>query len=221
MIRVVVADDLPIVRSGVAMLLSVEPDIEVVAEAGDGLAAVSAVQQHGPDVVVMDVEMPGMGGVEATTRIAGAARVLMLTEFHVDRAVYEALRAGAAGFLLKHAAPAELPAAVRAVAAGQAWLDPPVAATLIGEFARRPDVAPPPEVRGLTPKEAEVLRLIGHGWNNAEIAARLVVGEGTVKTHVNHLFAKLGLRDRAQAVTVAFRTGLVHPDEDAAWSGAN
>jgi DNA-binding NarL/FixJ family response regulator len=215
-IRVVLVDDQPIVRSGIALLLASVPDIEVVAEAGDGLAAVSATRTHRPDVVIMDVQMPGMGGVEATSHIAARTRVLVLTAFHVDEAVYDALRAGAAGFLLKDAAPADLPAAVRAVARGDAWLDPPVAARLVAEFAQhKPDGE---RSGGLTDREREVVRLIAHGLSNVEIASALVVTEGTVKTHINRIFGKLHLRDRAQAVSYAFRTGLVRADEGP-WSG--
>ena len=224
MIRVVLVDDEPIVRSGIAMLLSGEPDIEVIADVAGGPAAVELVIEQRPDVVVTDVRMPGMDGVETTRRIvAGTAgggderqvKVLVLTTFHVDKAVYAALRAGASGFILKDAAPTELVAAVRAIAAGEAWLDPAVARRLIDEFAMRPESGLPSseEFGSLTGREREVLVLIAHGLSNPEISDYLVVSEGTTKTHVSRIFAKLGFRDRAQAIATAYKSGLVHPED--------
>jgi DNA-binding NarL/FixJ family response regulator len=223
-IRVLLADDQPLVRAGIAMLLEAEPDMEVVAGTDDGAEAVARARALQPDVVVMDVRMPGVDGVEATGRITAdgfsadgdnPVKVLILTTYHVDEAVYAALRAGASGFLLKDAVPAELVAAVRAVAAGEAWLDPAVARNLLREFAARPDpnVPTPAELRRLSAREVEVLRLVAHGLSNAEIAERLVVGEATVKTHLGRVFIKLGLRDRAQAVVAAYQTGLVKPGD--------
>jgi len=218
MIKVLLADDQPLVRAGLAMLLSAEPDIEIVAEADDGRAAVEKAVALRPDVVLMDVRMPGMDGVEATTAIlaadtAGEVRVLILTTYHVGEAVYAALRAGASGFLLKDAAPDELVAAIRAVAAGEAWLDPAVARGLLNEFAARPDWhrRTGAELGQLTARETEVLVLIAHGLSNMEIADHCVIGEATVKTHVSRIMMKLGLRDRSQAVVVAYQSGLVQP----------
>jgi DNA-binding NarL/FixJ family response regulator len=221
MIRVLLADDQPLVRAGIAMLLGSEPDIEIIAEVDDGAAAVEQARQLRPDVVLMDVRMPGTDGVEATRTIvangsaddAVVVKVLILTTYHVGEAVYGALRAGASGFLLKDAAPDELVAAIRAVASGEAWLDPAVARTLLSEFAARPDPLrrTPDELRQLTSREREVLVLVAHGLSNGEIAARLVVSEATVKTHLSRVMMKLGLRDRAQAVVAAYQSGLVQP----------
>ena len=223
MIRVVLIDDEPIVRSGIAMLLSGEPDIDVIADLDSGQAAVELVRRERPDVVVTDVRMPVMDGVEMTSRIVAATgdsaaqsvKVLVLTTFHVDEAVYAALRAGASGFILKDAAPTELVAAVRALAVGEAWLDPAVARQLIDEFAARPvtGLPGPVELQSLTNREREVLVLIAHGLSNAEISDHLVVGEGTTKTHVSRIFAKLGFRDRAQAVATAYKLGLIRPED--------
>ena len=222
MIRVVLVDDEPIVRSGIALLLAGEPDIEVVADLDGGPEVVDLVRLRRPDVVIADVRMPRMDGVELTRRIMGdvhrtsnTPKVLVLTTFHVDEAVYAALRAGATGFVLKDAAPTELVAAVRAVASGEGWLDPAVARQLIDEFASHPaSLLPgPDEVQALTRREREVLVLMAHGLSNAQIADHLVVGEGTTKTHVGRIFAKLGLRDRAQAVAVAYKSGLLRPDD--------
>ncbi len=221
-IRVVLADDEALVLGGLSMLLSVAPDIEVLAQVNDGSAAVEAVADLRPDVAILDVRMPNMDGVEATRRITGGGlegaldrevSVLVLSTFNLDKAVFAALRAGASGFLLKDAAPKDLVPATRAVAAGEAWLDPAVARTLISEFAARPDNALPPaeDLALLTPREREVLILMAEGLNNAEIAAHLVLGEGTVKTHVSRILMKLGLRDRTQAVVMAFRSHLVAP----------
>ena len=216
-------DDEPIVRSGIAMLLSGEPDIDVIADVDGGPDAMELVVSTRPDVVITDVRMPGMDGVQVTKSIAEATggsgsnpvKVLVLTTFHVDEAVYSALRAGASGFILKDAAPTELVAAVRAIAAGDAWLDPAVARNLIHEFAARPDpgMPSPAELQSLTNREREVLVLMAHGLSNAEISDLLVVGEGTTKTHVSRIFAKLGFRDRAQAVATAYKVGLIRPED--------
>lgn len=222
MIRVLVADDQPLVRSGLAMLLDSATDIDIVGEAGDGAQAVADAERLQPDIVIMDVRMPVMDGVEATRRITADSftrdpdapvKILILTTYHVDRTVHDALRAGASGFLLKDAAPAELLAATRAIAAGNAWLQPSVARDLITEFAARPEPhAPAPELLDrLTPRESEVLVLIAHGLTNAEIAARLHIGDVTVKTHVGRIFMKLDLRDRVHAVITAYEHGLVVP----------
>jgi DNA-binding NarL/FixJ family response regulator len=229
MIRVIVADDQPLVRSGLAMLLDAEPDVEIVGEAGDGGEAVEQARLLQPDVVIMDVRMPVMDGVEATRRItadtfAGDAdqpvKVLILTTYHVDRTVHEALRAGASGFLLKDSAPADLLAATRAVAAGDAWLQPAVARDLLAEFAARPEQRPeaPETIARLTPRETEVLVLVAHGLTNVEIAERLYVSEVTVKTHVGRIFMKLDLRDRVHAVITAYESGLVTPRRPACTS---
>lgn len=222
MIRVMVVDDQPLVRAGVVMLLDTEPDVEIVAEAGDGARALEEAARHQPDVVLMDVRMPVLDGVEATRQITADGfaadpdtpiKVLILTTYHADSAVYAALRAGASGFLLKDAAPDELLSATRAVASGEAWLHPSVARGLLTEFAARPEPrAPDPEVMDrLTAREREVLTLVAGGLSNAEIADRLVVGQVTVKTHLGRVFMKLGLRDRAQAVVAAYESGLVTP----------
>jgi DNA-binding NarL/FixJ family response regulator len=225
-VRVVIADDEPLVRSGIAMLLSDDPEIQVVAEAGDGLAAIEAVERNRPDVAVIDVRMPRMDGVEATRHIVERfpltdgceqppVSVLILTTYNLDEAVYASLRAGASGFLLKDAAPNELLEAVKALARGEGWLDPSVTRALLKEFATRPDAGLPSAeaLRLLTPRESEVLALMAHAMSNAQIAAHLVIGEGTVKTHVSRILMKLGLHDRVQAVVVAFRAGLVHPND--------
>jgi DNA-binding NarL/FixJ family response regulator len=203
------------------MLLAAEPDLVVVGEADDGDAAVRLATTLRPDIVLMDVRMPGLDGVGATRAITrdGLAthpiRVLILTTYHVDEAVYAALRAGADGFLLKDAAPDELVAAVRAVVAGEAWLDPAVARGLLAEFAARPmPNVDTPAMRRLTPREREILILMAHGLSNAEIAERLVVGEATVKTHAGRVVMKLGVRDRTQAVVAAYQSGLVRPCAD-------
>ena len=211
-IRIVVADDQELVRGAFAMILDAEPDMEVVAEAVDGAEAVAAVHEHAPDVLVLDIRMPRMDGIEATRRLSGEpVRVLMLTTFGQDDYVYDALRAGASGFLLKDVRRAELVHAVRVVAAGESLLAPAVTTRLIETAVRRQ--APPPnswpDLDRLTPRERETLQLLGRGRTNAEIAAGLVVSEHTVKTHVSSVLAKLGLRDRAQAVVAAYESGLV------------
>ncbi|GGK00264.1 DNA-binding response regulator [Pilimelia anulata] len=213
-IRVVLADDQPLVRAGIAMVLDATPGIEVVGEAADGAAAVALTRSRAPDVVVLDVVMPILDGVAATraiTEAGGPARVLVLTTFHSDERVREALRAGAAGFLLKDAAPTDLAAAIRAVADGHAWLDPPVARGVIAEIAAAPAAPPAGVPTGLTEREREVLVLMAAGLSNAEIAARLTLGAATVKTHVSRVLMKLGARDRTQAVVFAYRSGLVPP----------
>ncbi|MFB9248832.1 response regulator [Sphaerisporangium melleum] len=217
-IRVVVADDQELVRAGFQMILSAQPDIEVVAEAADGAQAVDAARRLRPDVVLMDVRMPRMDGLEATRRLAGPGvtspvKVLMLTTFDLDDYVYEALRAGASGFLLKDLRRDDLVNAVRVVASGEALLAPSVTRRLIGEFARRPRPAQtaPAGLAALTAREREVLHLMARGRSNAEIAADLVIGEQTVKTHVSNILAKLYLRDRIHAVILAYETGLIEP----------
>jgi DNA-binding NarL/FixJ family response regulator len=216
-IRVAVVDDQEVVRSGFAALLGTQPDFEVVGMAGDGVAALELCRERRPDVVLMDVRMPAMDGIEATRRIVlevgAGTRILVLTTFDLDEYVYEALSAGASGFLLKDTTAEALFEAVRVVAAGDALLSPRVTRRLITEFARlRPTPPTTPEaLRELTRRETEVLRLVADGLSNAEIADRLVVSEETVKSHLSHVLAKLGVRDRVQAVVVAFESGLVTP----------
>ncbi|HEX3647693.1 MAG TPA: response regulator transcription factor [Pseudonocardiaceae bacterium] len=211
MITVLVADDHEVVRTGYAALLDTQPDFTVVGTAGDGVEAVRGCRELSPDVVLMDVRMPRMDGIEATRQLAGGPRVLILTTFDLDEYVYDALRAGASGFLLKDVTAERLFDAVRVVAAGEALLAPTVTRRLIGEFARqRPTPAPAP-LAALTPRETQVLRLVAEGLSNPEIATRLVVTEETVKTHVSRVLNKLGLRDRTQAVVTAYESGLVVP----------
>jgi DNA-binding NarL/FixJ family response regulator len=215
-IRVLVADDQALMRTGFRMILDAQEDIEVVGEAIDGADAVRQFERLDPDVAVMDVRMPTMDGIEATRRLTAReppARVLILTTFDLDEYVYEALRAGASGFLLKDRPPEELVAAVRVVANGDALLAPSVTRRLIEEFAKRTPVASRDELDELTDREREVVVLIARGLSNAEIARTLFVAETTVKTHVGHVLSKLGLRDRAQAVVVAYESGLVQPGE--------
>jgi DNA-binding NarL/FixJ family response regulator len=220
-IRVVVVDDQEVVRSGFAALLETQADLEVVGTAGDGAEAFDLCREQKPDVALMDVRMPTMDGLEATRRVVAepdnGTRVLMLTTFDQDEYVYEALAAGASGFLLKDATAEALFEAVRVVARGDALLAPSVTRRLIGEFARLHPATPlqPDRIRELTPRETEVLRLIAEGLSNGDIAERLVVSEETVKTHVSRVLTKLGLRDRAQAVVVAYESGLVAPKRDA------
>jgi DNA-binding NarL/FixJ family response regulator len=211
-IRVVVADDQQIVREGFAALLETQDDITVVGRAADGEEAVRVCGEQRPDVVLMDVRMPGVDGIEATRRLAGT-RVIILTTFDLDDYVYDALSAGASGFLLKDAGAERLFEAVRVVADGEALLAPAVTRRLIAEFARqRPRVRPAPErLSELTPRETEVLRLVAEGLSNTEIAERLVLSDETVKTHVSRVLFKLGLRDRTQAVVAAYESGLVEP----------
>ncbi|MCY1159882.1 MAG: response regulator transcription factor [Citricoccus sp.] len=222
MIRVLLADDEPLVRTGIAMILAAEDDIEVVDVVGDGRAAVLRARATAPDVVVMDVRMPVMDGVEATRRIldeqeSGSPQpgVLVLSTFHVDEAVHGALRAGASGFVLKDAAPDELVAAVHAVARGDAWLAPAVAKRLLAEFKGRPEsLLPRGDLMGrLTHREREVLILLAHGLGSRAMAEHLFLSEATVKTHLNRILTKLGVHDRAGAVAVAYREGLVGPND--------
>jgi DNA-binding NarL/FixJ family response regulator len=209
-IRVVIADDQPVVRAGFGALLDTQPDITVVGLAADGAQAVHVCSEQQPHVALIDVRMPVMDGIEATRRLAGGPRVLVLTTFDLDEYVYDALGAGASGFLLKDVTAERLFDAVRVVAAGDALLDPSVTRRLVSEFARlRP--RRPPALDELTPRETDVLRLLAEGLSNAEIAARLVVSEETVKTHVSRVLLKLGLRDRTQAVVAAYESGLVVP----------
>ena len=217
-IRVVVADDQALVRAGFRMLIDVEPDIEVVGEAADGVEAVEVVRRTRADVVLMDVRMPKVDGIEATRRICAdpataGARVVILTTFDLDEYVFSAVRAGASGFLLKDTPPAELLTAVRVVAGGDALLAPSVTRALIAEFARQPspDDGPPPQLDLLTDREREVLVLVAQGLSNAEIAETLVVGHATAKTPVSRVLLKLGARDRAQLVMLAYESGLVVP----------
>jgi DNA-binding NarL/FixJ family response regulator len=210
-IRVLVADDQSMVRAGFRMLLNGERDIEVVAEASNGLEAVAMARRCDPAVVLMDIRMPEIDGLEATRRILAAnraARILILTTFGLDEYVYEALRAGASGFVLKDDPAEQLIAAVRTVAAGNALLSPAVTKQVIRKFTRMPRAAPPKEVDGLTEREREIMRLISTGLSNAEIGQELYISETTVKTHVTHILQKLGLRDRVQAVVLAYQTGM-------------
>ena len=218
MIRILIADDQELVRTGFRVVLDAEPDLEVVGEAGDGFSALEAADALRPDVVLMDIRMPNLDGIEATRRIAaseGAPRVLILTTFDLDDYVYEALRAGASGFLLKDARAEELRHAVRMVAAGDALLSPTITRRLIESYTRRPPpTAHPDRLAELTPRELEVLRCVARGLSNADIARELVVGDATIKTHVARIFAKLDLHDRAQAVVLAYESGLVQPGYD-------
>ena len=220
MIGIVVADDHEVVRAGFAALLDTQPDFTVLGTAADGAAAVRACRELRPDVVLMDVRMPGTDGIEATRQLAAGdlgPKVLILTTFDLDEYVFDALRAGASGFLLKDVTAERLFDAVRVVAAGEALLAPAVTRRLISEFAkiRRPaPAAATPALATLTPRETEVLRLVAEGLSNPEIAARLVVTEETVKTHVSRVLAKLGLRDRTQAVVAAYESGLVVPSRE-------
>jgi DNA-binding NarL/FixJ family response regulator len=216
-IRILVADDHQVVRAGFAELLDTQPDFTVVGTAADGAEAVRACHQLTPDIVLMDVRMPGMDGIQATRQLTAGddgPRVLILTTFDLDDYVYDALRAGASGFLLKDVTAERLFDAVRVIAAGQALLAPAITRRLISEFAqqhRNSDASPLPTLGVLTPRETQVLRLIAEGLSNLEIATRLVVTEQTVKTHVSRLLTKLGLRDRTQAVITAYETGLITP----------
>ena len=210
-IRVLVADDQSMVRAGFRMLLSGEEDIEVVAEARDGLEAVDKAARFEPTVVLMDIRMPELDGLQATRRILAAdpaARILVLTTFGLDEYVFEALSAGASGFVLKDDPPEQLIAAVRTVAAGDALLSPAITKRVISQFTRRARPQPPKGIDELTSREREILRLIATGLSNAEIGAQLYISDTTVKTHVTHILQKLDLRDRVQAVVMAYQTGL-------------
>ncbi|MFI5960383.1 response regulator [Cryptosporangium sp. NPDC051539] len=220
-VRVLIADDKTMSRTSIRLLLSTEPGIEIVAEARDGAQAVEQARSLRPDVVLMDVRMPGMDGIEATKQITSdefsgpdqPIKVLILTTYHVDDAVYAALRGGASGFLLRDSAPVQLGQAIHTVAGGDAWLDPAVARGLISEFAARPEprLPAPAEMQELTSRELDVLVLAAHGLSNSDIAAHLFIGEATVKTHLGRVLMKLGLRDRSQAIAAAYQTGLVKP----------
>jgi DNA-binding NarL/FixJ family response regulator len=217
-IRVLVADDQSMVRAGFRMLLAGEQDIEVVAEASNGLEAVEKAARFDPTVVLMDIRMPELDGLEATRRILGAddsARVLILTTFDLDEYVYEALAAGASGFVLKDDPPEQLIAAIRTVAAGDALLSPTVTKRVIKQFTRIPRPRPPKEFDELTAREQEVFRLIANGLSNTEIAQGLYISDTTVKTHITHILQKLNLRDRVQAVVLAYQTGLFATDSQA------
>jgi DNA-binding NarL/FixJ family response regulator len=217
MTRILVADDQALVRVGLRKILDVEPELEVVGEAGDGLEAVDEARTLRPDIVLMDIRMPVLDGIEATRRIVGVqpeTRVLILTTFGLDAYVFDALRAGASGFMLKDAPPEEIAAAVRIVARGEALLAPAVTRAVVEEFARRPPAPAtmlPPAVAELTPREREVLDLLTRGLSNPEICERLVISEATAKTHVARILQKLGVRDRVQAVIYAYESGLVAP----------
>jgi DNA-binding NarL/FixJ family response regulator len=214
-IRVLVADDQSMVRAGFRMLLAGEEDIEVVAEASNGLEAVDKAARFRPTVVLMDIRMPELDGLEATRRILAAddaARVLILTTFDLDEYIYEALNAGASGFVLKDDPPEQLIAAIRTVAAGEALLSPAITKRVIKQFARIRRPTPPKEFDELTAREQEVFRLIASGLSNTEIAQELYISDTTVKTHVTHILQKLNLRDRVQAVVLAYQTGLVEAE---------
>jgi len=221
MIRVLVADDQALVRAGFRMILETQSDMQVIGEASDGQQAVEVARRAQPDVVLMDIRMPRLDGVEATRRLVASgvanSRILILTTFNLDEYVYEALKAGASGFLLKETSPEQLVAAVRTVAAGEAMLGPAVAKRLIEEFVRRPPPQGnriPAEMAELSSRELEVLKLIARGLSNAEIAGTLFLGEATVKTHVTRILSKLGLRDRVQAVVAAYESGVVRAGDD-------
>jgi DNA-binding NarL/FixJ family response regulator len=212
MIRVLVADDQSMVRAGFRMLLGDEEDVEVVAEASNGLEAVAKAARFEPSLILMDIRMPELDGLEATRRILAAdseARILILTTFDLDEYVYEALRAGASGFVLKDDSPEQLLAAIRTVAAGDGLLSPAVTKRVIQKFARTPRADPPKEIDELSERERDVFRLMAQGLSNAEIGNELFISETTVKTHVTHILQKLNLRDRVQAVVLAHRAGLL------------
>jgi DNA-binding NarL/FixJ family response regulator len=214
-IRVLVADDQSMVRAGFRMLLSGDPEIEVVAEASNGNEAVAMAARFRPNVVLMDIRMPELDGLQATRRILSAheaTRVLILTTFDLDEYVYEALRVGASGFVLKDDPPEQLLAAIRIVARGDALLSPAITKRVIEKFMRIPRPRPPREVDELTERELDVFRLIARGLSNAEIGEQLYISEATVKTHISHILQKLNVRDRVQAVVLAYETGLFDPD---------
>jgi DNA-binding NarL/FixJ family response regulator len=218
-IRVLVADDEAIVRDGLRAIVELEPDMKVVAEAADGAETVDLARTHQPDVALVDIRMPNIDGLEATRRLlalSAAPRVIVLTTFDHNEYVYEAMRVGASAFLLKDVRRGQLTDAIRKVVDGDTLVAPAITRRLIEEFCRRPSVrdARTKELRDLTPREVEVLTLVGRGLSNTEIAASLIVAETTVKTHLARILSKLGLRDRAQAVVVAYETGLVRPGSD-------
>ena len=216
-VRIVIADDHDVIRSGFASLLDTQPDFTVIGTASDGIEAVRVSRELQPDVVLMDIRMPRIDGIEATRQLtsqgSNSPRILVLTTFDLDEYVYDALRAGASGFLLKDVTAEQLFEAVRVIAAGDALLAPGITRRLIAEFAQRPTAAPQPmpALQELTPRETQVLQHVAEGLSNSEIADRLVVTEETVKTHVSRILNKLGLRDRTQAVVAAYETGLVTP----------
>jgi DNA-binding NarL/FixJ family response regulator len=212
--RVLLADDQELVRAGFRMILETQADIEVVGDAGDGVEAIAATRRLQPDVVLMDIRMPNLDGLQATKQLmaaGSASRVVILTTFDLDEYVYQALTAGASGFLLKNAPPEQLIGAVRVVAAGDALLAPSITRRVIQQFARLPPPGGTDALAGLTERERQVLQLVARGLSNAEIAAELFVSDATVKSHVAHLLAKLRLRDRVQAVVLAYESGLVRP----------
>lgn len=218
MIRVVIADDQAVVRGGLRMILESEQGIEVAGEAADGRQALDLIRELDPDVVLMDIRMPGVDGIEATRRLVtagGRAPVLVLTTYDLDENVYDALKAGAAGFLVKTESPERLVQAVRVVAAGEALVGSDITRRLVDRFVTglRPNTPAPPELEELTARELEVLKLVARGLSNAEIAETLVVSDGTVKTHVARILSKLGLRDRVQVVVFAYECGMVEPGE--------
>jgi len=214
-VRIVVADDQELVRTGFSMILDAQPDFEVVAEASDGGEAIAAVRSHAPDVVLLDIRMPGMDGIEAARIVCAQTRcrAIMLTTFDLDEYVYQALRAGASGFLLKDVRRDDLVHAVRVVVAGEALLAPSITRKLIAEFTSRAAPRPAPRLGTLTVREQETLKMISRGLTNAEIAEAMFVSEHTVKTHVSNVLSKLGLRDRIQAVIAAYETGVAVPGE--------
>jgi DNA-binding NarL/FixJ family response regulator len=226
MIRVLIADDQALVRAGFHAILESQDDIEVAGEATDGQEAIERARELHPDVVLMDIRMPGLDGIEATRRLlkeAGAPKVLMLTTFDLDEYLYEAMRAGASGFLLKDVPREQLINAVRTVAQGDALLAPALVRRLIEDFVRRPrpGMSVPPEVEDLSARELEVLKLVAGGLSNAEIAKKLFLSEATVRTHVGHVLSKLRLRDRVQAVVLAYECGVVQPGEALATDGSD
>jgi len=223
MVRVLVVDDQELIRAGLAALIRATPGFDVVGEAGSGEQAVAVTAEQTVDVVLMDIRLPGMSGIAATGRILARAadrpKVLVLTTFDLDEYVYQALRAGASGFLLKDASPDQILAAIQAVAAGDTLFAPAVTRRLVEAFAPPAETRPVPALTSLTERETQVVRLVGHGMSNAEIAGRLTVSAGTVKTHLNRAMGKLGVSSRAQAVVVAYESGLVVPGAGSRYTG--